>query len=377
MPRQHLISPLLVLCLVLLALVLFPSSSMQAKVTGNCSNCHTMHNSQSGGAVAKDASGTSQNTPVEFLLNRGGGGKTSCWGCHAKGTPNNVDNYGAPQILHTAGIDLAGGNFAYLTGGKSITSGNQYVNGHNVLDVGVQENTLLSPPGDEQSTGIVPTNFTCAGSKGCHGDRSIDGVGASLKGAHHYNDIDLQFGGPINEANQAKASGTTGQKVGSSYRFLMGVKGGEAADWRNTDASNHNEYKGATPGVESGNAYTPGGGTISGFCAECHGNFHGGAADIGGSSPWLRHPTDISLPATGEYANYTSYSVVAPVARTAIPNSPSNTVTPTGSTDDIVMCLSCHTSHASANGKLMRWNTKSTTLSEAISGCGVCHTSKN
>ncbi|CAD7777657.1 MAG: hypothetical protein KIIPBIDF_00918 [Candidatus Methanoperedenaceae archaeon GB50] len=45
--------------------------------------------------------------------------------------------------------------------------------------------------------------------------------------------------------------------------------------------------------------------TISGLCAECHGDFHGSSDDIGSSSPWLRHPTDIQLPGTGtEYYKY-------------------------------------------------------------------------
>ncbi len=363
------------ICLIIL-LVLMLSAGVQAKVTGNCSNCHTMHNSQNGSRV--DASG-----PNEFLLNKGGGTVTTCWGCHAQGTANNIDSItGAPQVMHTNAADLAGGNYAYIKGFKSLGTGATTLNaGHNVADTGVTDSVLTSPPGDQNATGVTNINLTCAGQYGCHGDRSIATVGLAVKGAHHYNDTALKFG-TINTANQALSTGTTGQKVGSSYRFLMGVKGGENANWEATvSSSNHNEYSGAAnKGVEAaisspGNTYS-----INGLCAECHGKFHGPAAgDITNStgSPWLRHPTDIVLPNSGEYTAYNtdnSYNPTVPLARQTIPNAPIGTVTPG---TDVIMCLSCHRAHASANYKMLRWDIKNATLSTAISGCNVCHTSKN
>jgi predicted CXXCH cytochrome family protein len=178
-----------------------------------------------------------------------------------------------------------------------------------------------------------------------------------MKGAHHTDDSTID-----------------GNSVGSSYRFLKGVHGLEnpTTAWRNVSATDHNEYKGATSQGASSRT-SPVNNTISGFCAECHGYYHGSAADeTGGSvSPWKRHPTDFSLPSSGEYASYTTYSVVAPVARTN-PSSISGTVNPGGTSDDIVMCLSCHGAHATANYKLMRWDNKAN-----MSGCVVCHTSKN
>ncbi|MDP2277567.1 MAG: cytochrome c3 family protein, partial [Nitrospirota bacterium] len=222
------------------------------------------------------------------------------------------------------------------------------------------------------------TRLTCSGTTGCHGDRAVAGVGASMKGAHHTNDAALKFG-TISEAGQSNTN------VGLSYRFLLGVRGGEETNWMGVSPSStvHNEYKGATAGVE-GTISTPGGNTISGFCSECHGDFHGGATDIGGpaGTPWLRHPTDITLPGgTTEYAAYTVYNITAPVARTAIPNAISGTVVPG---TDKVMCLSCHRAHASANFKMMRWDYKNATLlsgtpviTDALYGCVVCHTSKN
>jgi cytochrome c553 len=67
------------------------------------------------------------------------------------------------------------------------------------------------------------------------------------------------------------------------------------------------------------------------------------------------------------------------VARTDV-SAVSDTVNPGGTTDDIVMCLSCHGAHATNFYKLMRWDyngDEGGDLAEQLSGCIVCHTSKN
>ena len=122
--------------------------------------------------------------------------------------------------------------------------------------------------------------------------------------------------------------------------------------------------------------------TISEFCAECHGYFHA-SDEINdqpppSGSPWKRHPTDVSLPASGEYASYTAYSIEAPVARVNIPGSPSGTVDPGGEIDDIVMCLSCHRAHASEYPDILRWDYSDMDAGGGGSGgCFTCHTQKN
>ncbi len=343
-----------------------------AEITVDCLNCHTMHNSQDGGAIS--ASGA-----APYLLKAEG--NTPCWGCHAQGAAYNIDSVtGAPQVRHKNTSDLAGGNFAYITGDKEGKTGDTITRGHNVIDTGVIDNNFSSgifPPGDEFSQsgdGFTNTSFTCAGKFGCHGDRSVEDGNLAIRGAHHTITNALKFGS-IDENAQ-------GSTVGTSYRFLLGVKGGEDSDWQATvSADDHNEYKGATSGVES-TKLAPGGNTVSGFCAECHGNFHGDATDTGGISLWKRHPTDISLPGTGtEYAVFTNYRPETPVARTEIPGSPSNTVDPTGTTDDIVMCLSCHMVHASPYSDILRWNYEDmvvgTTGDAAGTGCFACHSSKD
>ena len=349
----------LIFYFVIFILLLF-TLQVKAKVTGECYKCHTMHNSQNGQPMTFN--GTSGQVP---LLLRG-----TCLGCHGQnpsGSQYIIENI--PQVLHASPIDLPAGNFAYITGNKQTQGANSTTAGHNVIDLGVQETVLTSPPGDINNTGITNTNFTCAGTYGCHGDRTIQDPYTAMRGAHHTDDSILKFGS-IDLNKQ-------GDTVGTSFRFLKGVKGGEVS-WSNYPTPyNHNEYYGATtPGT--GNATTPAGNTISGFCAECHGKFYG-STNVGSSSPWLRHPTDTVLPSANEYAYYTTYNSTAPVARTSSWNgwsasSPSTTVTP-GS--DVIMCLSCHYAHASPYFKLMRWDYKGWPGSGGTNGCNVCHTKKD
>jgi hypothetical protein len=161
--------------------------------------------------------------------------------------------------------------------------------------------------------------------------------------------------------------------VADNYRFLLGIGGREDADWEyDVVNTSHNEYQGAIGFTIST--------TISYLCGECHGNSGGGgfhnSTGVGTTSPWLRHPTDIILPsdASKEYKDYTSYSMVAPVARPNPDSVPDTTKVTPGT--DIVMCLSCHRAHASPYFKMMRWDYKGWPANGGTNGCNVCHTSK-
>lgn len=350
---------------VIIMLVGVSSVEIQAVITGICSNCHTMHNSQNGAAMVSYIYGSETTDAKDYLL------VGTCLGCHAQGGASmvaNVNGNDTPQVYHTdAAGDLAGGNFAYIIGTKG--SGASDAKGHNVIDFGNTEETLSSPPGHHDPDGIG-INITCAGVAGCHGIRKS---GGGINGNHHRN-VD----GKLTTADQAY----------NSYRFLTGVKGLEDSDWQKTKSvSDHNEYFGAnTPMTYSGNCnichnpsgIRPSNNTMSGFCGTCHRAFHVTDQIGGTTSPFMRHPTDIILPNSSEYTSYNGvgnpYSLIAPVARTAVPDNPGSTVS-LGT--DVVMCLSCHAAHATDNADMMRWNYKSTTLSAAISGCNVCHTAKN
>ena len=331
-------------------------SQVKAAISGNCVNCHTIHNSQDGSDMATYG-GISGENPC---LTRGG-----CIGCHAYNTigSNNVVNIEGsrvPQVWHNNATDLAAGNFKYI---KDNDVDNK---GHNIAVIDLEDNSsMLPPPGCEIDPGITATNFSCAGTYGCHGDRTVEDETISMKGAHH--------GGVSGECD--------GSDLANSYRFLKGVKGHEnmhaTYPWQNRDPTIHNEYYGASGTGTESTVSTPGGNTISGLCAECHGNFHQGADVTEQSpvqSPWLRHSTDIVLTNSGEYTSYTTYSIVAPVARSSlygtINTSGTNNIVTPGT--DVIMCLSCHGAHATNYYKLMRWDNQSDS-----SGCAVCHTEKD
>ncbi len=357
-----------------------------AKVSGPCSNCHTMHNSQNNSPMVFGNS-----TEPNPMLLRG-----DCLGCHAQGGTEAVVSVGAsqlPQVYHKAVEDLAGGNFAYITGlkqGRDGGSGDQY--GHNVVNIpGIDIDSLTESfapgafPGNSHPGVVFKGNgLTCAGKHGCHG---IRGNGLTplqaIKGAHHKDISNL----------------VNGTDVASSYRFLLNVKGYETSDWKNSSPSHHNEYYGLkTPyndlnincKCHSGSigGYSvipvPPNGTIGEFCATCHPTFHNAHyisrwPDV--SSPWLRHPSDYAIPNKGEYADYNNgtlnYSTLAPVARTTWPISNiSPSVTPG---EDAVTCLSCHYAHAGPYPDMLRWDYSKCEAGKASPdecGCIICHTTK-
>jgi predicted CXXCH cytochrome family protein len=340
-----------------------------AKVSGQCVNCHTMHNSQGGAPMNYDASATSNNA-----LARG-----DCVGCHAQNTAANIVS-SIPQVHHSNATDLPGGNFAYAIDDTDDTKA------HNVAGVFTSNDGTLgnTPPG--YSTGYDPSTtgfddaerLSCAGINGCHGNRDEANEFSAISGAHHGDDAVLKFGGIV--------EGSQGASVATSYRFLYKVHGGEAA-WDDIDgvgeydSDTHNEYKGAVFAGRTSMDWAAVD-TISELCAECHGNFHAsGATGIGAASPWLKHPTDAILPNSGEYQYYNPdaanvYSVEAPVARATIPNTASSVVTPD---TDLVMCLSCHRAHGSDYADILRWDysTMNAGTGTSDTGCFTCHTTKN
>jgi hypothetical protein len=248
---------------------------------------------------------------------------------------------------------LSAGNFFYVSTTTDYT-------GHNIFSTNL-DGTLVgnTPPGGN----ALGAQVRCAGRYGCHGqngDTAVVDETTAIKGAHHGDDSSID--------------GTT---IAKSYRFLLGIVGGEDSEWeKTTSASKHNIYKGSISNDSS---------TISHLCAECHGKFHtweGGSGEVYSgsvaSSPWLRHPTDIALPTDGEYAAYNSggpggvgaYNPLVPLAYSNV------TTGHDTSTGGIIACISCHRAHASPNFKMMRWNYKDWPGS-GTNGCNVCHTSKN
>ena len=353
------------ICFLLFAIsTLLFALPLEARVTGSCSNCHTMHNSQGGQSVAQDFNGLSfspTDTPKKNLL------IYSCLGCHSSTVNTWQDNITkAPIVFNTVpptygSQGLAGGNFYWVIDDET--------KGHNILS---EDRQLDRAPGD---TGF----FNCV-TNACHQNLyapvsapaypELDGKQGCekchLDAKHHANDHEYLVGGLVTTADQGWYRFLSGHNTGDE----KGVEGYEDGDWQKTCSQNdHNEYLGNESAI--GYGFLILGHTTTAYCTGCHVLFH---SDQGSQSPWLRHPSAETLPASGEYANYTVYNCTVPVARPSLPPSDPSQVIPGA---DIVMCLSCHRAHASPYYKMMRWDYKSSNLSDALSGCNVCHTSKN
>jgi hypothetical protein len=344
-----------------------------AKIEGNCFTCHTETNGPQGVMV-----GPLQNT--------------DCVGCHAMGGDQKIvtlpGGIQVPQVYHFDRTgDLAGGNFRYVADDPGIgPTGSR--KGHDPVDLFPGD--FEFPPGFIH--GPNPSYFrkiTCAGMNGCHGIRNQLMVGpkghlvprvglAAIQGAHHGN-VD----------GSLKVADT----VANSYRFLLGVQGLEqpyAPDrWQNVTPFIHNEYFddpfpaqqyrlcstchfGSPQATLTSYIKTPRN-SISAFCETCHSQFHSSEQ----SMAFLRHPADFVIPNTGEYANYRTYELTAPVARPTVYEQSSDIVNPGR---DIVMCLTCHEAHASPYDGMLRFDYSKMVAGHAGSaagtGCFACHTSK-
>jgi predicted CXXCH cytochrome family protein len=364
---------------------------------GECYGCHTMHSSQDA------VSSTANNQLLLF---------STCIGCHSAATGKT--NANAPVVLHTNdpagqgnGKTLAGGDYYWVNLDEVANT----TKGHNVLDLtgvtGKDANMPnFTPPGwDPSATTGLPiagamangdvawaSQLTCAGQYGCHGKHNVATAdsNAGIQGAHHGN---VAGGGSDNAGSDVQGTvASAPTTVGGSYRFLGGIKGLEDENWNwNETTALHNEYYGANNTADrSAGANYGTKDTISFLCAECHGVFHGTISPGAPSgSPWVRHPTDIVLPNSGEFDDYNSdnnddtaglYSLEVPVARGTVPTSSSSTVTPgnTGATGAIVMCLSCHRAHGSEYADLLRFDYTTMIVNSATTnGCFTCHTDKN
>jgi predicted CXXCH cytochrome family protein len=341
-----------------------------AAVSGPCYRCHTMHNSQNGdsknmpdtvdGNIGWNSSdelsgGSRSDTPAKNLL------VTNCVGCHSSSTGETIVEIGdgtrIPIVYNTVPPTdnvLAGGNFYWVGSGDDTK-------GHNVYGIAGQ---------DPNHVGGAPGNARCSGDNtACHNTLAVSSNQQSkpgCQGCHinvfHHND--------------------NGQ-----YRFLNGhqpggghyVEGQEHVNWeQDATESSHNYYKGYD-GPASASASLAATKSISTYCSGCHFDFHRKSDEsltgIGDTGVWVRHPVDIALPTTGEFAEYdpvNSYDIDAPVAWTA-PTAESKG-TP------IVMCLSCHRPHGSDQPDMLRWNYTSNCLagiSNADCGCFTCHTDKD
>lgn len=360
-----------------LLLALVPG--LGARVSGPCSDCHTMHNSQGAAPMAYGFTGSGyapKADPNANLL------VTDCLGCHSAldGSTWRDATTGAPIVLNTSEPDYGASSDGGVTR-QGLAAGNFYwvgqddANGHNIMN---SDATLLTAPGNTVGCGgdschnNLDRPYTGAGflngRAACTGCHMVSGSSTpSVTGWHHKDDA----GPVVNSADQGWYRFLAGHETGDGH----GVAGLEDDDWEHTtSASDHNEYLGGSGDKTDTQAMAREGNTMSGFCAGCHGNFHEQNTSPAGGSPWIRHPSDAVIPAGGEYAAFIAYDPLVPVARPSLGGAASPAVVP-GS--DMVMCLSCHRAHGSPYYKMMRWDYRSGDLATSLSGCGVCHTRKN
>lgn len=351
----------------LLALLALPGLCAAA-LTGNCILCHTMHNSEQGEPVAftRNAAGEQviSEQPLANLL------RTDCIGCHT--------NVGTETILEIEGMrvpivfnldepayppdgssksTLAGGNFHWLINGDAY--------GHNVG--GIAGEDLRFPP-EAAPGGVAGACINCHGTlatttsscEGCHvPSHHAGGEGAVTGQAHGW----YRFLGSVMQRDQTSAFPTEG------------VVGIEASDWEQSPASDrHNVYQGSAVSYAS---YLESG-AISQKCVGCHGLFH---SETGTGSTWLRHPVDVAIPDSGEFASINFYNPLIPVARPTVGSGDAGfDIINLGS--DLVSCISCHRPHGSPYPAMLRWGYQdwpgidSHTQQPAWNGCAFCHTSK-
>ncbi len=356
-----------ILIIIIFILVIFTENS-DCKVEGNCSNCHTMHRSQGFWPWNPNWGGPASD-PLENLL------VADCVGCHTNytdGSPiitlNLQGSYiNVPVVYNTASPPtslLAGGNFYWVGHGDDNK-------GHNVLGIAGQDINMATAPGN---------TYGCVNS--CHFSLAVKqtimpAMGSGCKGCHLIPQHHADDQGPVVD-NDPSGEGW--------FRFLSGhfagqghgVSGIEDADWQATkSAGDHNEYLGYDGKQDTAGGISALGHTMTGFCTGCHGRFHIERL----ASSWTRHPSDFTIPNTGEYANAFGaagtgtgvYNPDIPVARPDLSGwtVPGSTVT-LGPGGDLVMCLSCHRAHGSPYSSMLRWDYRGNDWS----GCGACHTEK-
>jgi len=335
-----------------------------AAVSGPCSNCHTMHNSQAGVTI----------TPV----NRASLVTSDCVGCHSSSGTETIVQLGStriPIVYNTASPPvnmLAGGNFHWVA-----KNGDQF--GHNVRGINSPDSTLPYGRG-----GGISCGDSCHKSLSLPDMTGIEGVGSNgCQGCH----------GTVKH-HGVSVAGQPATAASGWYRFLghssmhdgffpgNGVAGIEDPDWeQNPTSTNHNIYFGGDGTREQ----TPK--ALSQFCTGCHQNFHAPGFPTGltvvdnggGGNPWLRHPTNYAIPNKGEFAPLfsTPYNPLVPVAKPVLTVYQAAKI----ETGDQVTCISCHRAHGSPYPDMLRWD-YSGMIAHAGgdatgTGCFFCHTAKD
>jgi hypothetical protein len=341
------------LFIILLALTVMLAYGSAYALTGVCSGCHTMHNSQDGASVATgDDGSTTTDTPNNNLT------ISTCIGCHNGGVAV------APNIFGTA-TQTAAGTFN-KTVADAVSKLHNPADINSTIGMGSETKLLVTPGNDAAGLNVAPNDLTCAGTKGCHGDHTQAGSALGIKGFHHAaRDTDRSSKGYRFLQNTV---GTAIEGKGSVVSAPMtGWETGGAAD------DDHNVYNAdANVGISS-------------LCAACHGGFHG-TGNTNASSPFVRHPTDNVIPAawdatvavTFDY-NKNPFALKGSEFTDAAIDAAYDTdlTTYTAGEGPSVACVSCHRAHGSDQPDLLRFDYSGQIAGGGAGdtfGCLGCHT---
>ena len=370
----------ILLILIMAAVIIIGfSKPLKSKVTGPCSNCHTMHYSQNGAQLEE----WDPNGPNEYLLTQ------DCLGCHSASDGSTWKDpvTGAPIVYNhsepTYGARYENGPYQGLSAGNFYWV--EHVNdnrGHNAFD-GNPDDILDHAPGttgafDTCGTNNCHVNLDKAfddspipnyleGRYGCKGCHMVSGSNQfnEIKTWHHADDSDTV----VDSADEGWFRFLSGHISGDGH----GVSGIEDDDWQySTDANNHNEYLGAQEPTGPGGFVNIDADTMTAFCTGCHGKFHKKQRN----GLWIRHPIDEKIPISQGYEEYTTYDPLVPVARPDLTGwtGPKSVVNEGGEVKkDMVMCISCHRAHGSPYPDSLRWDYDSIMTG---TGCVTCHTTK-
>lgn len=347
-----------IITIMLVASIIFATTAW-AGVAGQCSLCHSIHNSQNGNHMMI-------NVPIDGTGGPDGGTypsltRGSCVGCH---TGQNLPGGDTPFVYDTNEVNygvntLAGGNFKWVVTDDA--------KGHNVSGIpGLSADaTLLVAPGGAGcgTSSCHETLYEPIATPGMGGHT----LGTGCEGCH----VDAKHHAP------QQADGSPALEANGWFRFLVqhpeistgtGVEGIEDDDWElSNSAGDHNEYLGDVANVDN---------TMTNYCCGCHGLFH---TQLDANAAWIRHPSDAVIPNSGEYAGFTVYEPNVPIARPDLAIIPDSGVVRPGT--DMVMCLSCHRAHGSPYDDLLRWEYSGMVAGGGAgtdgTGCYRCHTEKD
>ncbi len=323
---------LLLIFIGVLSLLLGGIGTGYADVSGPCSNCHTMHNSQGAAVMATD---TTYGQGAYGALT-----KNTCLGCHTTTLLDPLDGNGYPYV------QLGSGASNWLAGGYFTDGGlNHDDNSHTLTSTDTPAGYAFGGTFPEYSGGI--DGLSCAGSAGCHGVQDIADQASAISGGHHGNNATLGYRMLCVGIDKVDGIGA------SDYE--------EALNLLPDDLDPHNLYNAGTTAANA---------TISELCGKCHGDFHGTANTKDGSD-WIRHPTDELIPADWEIqtdiVNYNAQDWKFNPAGTVNMAAPA-----TGNL--YVTCISCHRAHGSEYNDLLRFDYGAQSAGGAeTTGCLGCH----